>query len=358
MSYKAATSKPRSTRARRSSRCRRWPWCAPACRLPTATCSRSSAASHSGEERHLAGARRILDPAVSTEDDLRNPADLPSTRPCGTPGSRPADAALPARAELLRQARGDAARLRAAGLVAGQLPRPGASAPAGDRRDRRGPDRAAASPVTVDGCGAPLFSVSLHGLARAAARIATAAAGTAEGRVATPCATHAEMASGTGRDVAALMRAVPGLLAKDGFEGVQVAALADGAGRRREDRRRRRPGPDAGDRCGLLARLPASTRPSCAPFAATPSRRRRNGRTCLPVRTRGMTLRHRSRATLPEAPTSPGKDHPVMTARRTAANTTCSATETSPPTPTGVCTPCAPRRTSPSPARRSPPTRT
>jgi L-asparaginase II len=39
---------------------------------------------------------------------------------------------------------------------------------------------------------------------------------------------HAEMASGSGRDVAALMRAVPGLLAKDGFEGVQVAALPDG----------------------------------------------------------------------------------------------------------------------------------
>lgn len=39
---------------------------------------------------------------------------------------------------------------------------------------------------------------------------------------------HAEMASGAGRDVAELMRAVPGLLTKDGFEGVQVAALPDG----------------------------------------------------------------------------------------------------------------------------------
>jgi L-asparaginase II len=39
---------------------------------------------------------------------------------------------------------------------------------------------------------------------------------------------HPETASGSTRDVAALMRAVPGLLAKDGFEGVQVAALPDG----------------------------------------------------------------------------------------------------------------------------------
>lgn len=36
-----------------------------------------AAASHSGEERHLAGARRILDLAGATEDDLRNVPDLP-----------------------------------------------------------------------------------------------------------------------------------------------------------------------------------------------------------------------------------------------------------------------------------------
>ena len=39
---------------------------------------------------------------------------------------------------------------------------------------------------------------------------------------------HPEMVAGTRRDVTALMRAVPGLIAKDGFEAVQVAALPDG----------------------------------------------------------------------------------------------------------------------------------
>ncbi|MFD5543797.1 asparaginase, partial [Streptomyces sp. NPDC127079] len=82
--------------------------------------------------------------------------------------------------------------------------------------------------TTVDGCGAPLFSISLHGLARAVSRIAAAAPGTPEAKVADAMREHVEMASGAGRDVAALMAAVPGLLAKDGFEGVQVAALADG----------------------------------------------------------------------------------------------------------------------------------
>ena len=52
--------------------------------------------------------------------------------------------------------------------------------------------------TAVDGCGAPLFSVSLHGLARAVGRIAAAAADTPEGRVAGAMRTHPEMASGTG----------------------------------------------------------------------------------------------------------------------------------------------------------------
>ncbi|MER5838246.1 asparaginase, partial [Streptomyces sp. NPDC002130] len=36
-----------------------------------------TAASHSGEDRHLAGARRILDLAGLTEDHLRNVTDMP-----------------------------------------------------------------------------------------------------------------------------------------------------------------------------------------------------------------------------------------------------------------------------------------
>jgi L-asparaginase II len=40
--------------------------------------------------------------------------------------------------------------------------------------------------------------------------------------------THPDMVGGTGRDVTALMEAVPGLVAKDGAEGVLAAALPDG----------------------------------------------------------------------------------------------------------------------------------
>jgi L-asparaginase II len=41
---------------------------------------------------------------------------------------------------------------------------------------------------------------------------------------------HPEVVGGTRRDVTAFMRAIPGLIAKDGAEGVYVAALPDGTG--------------------------------------------------------------------------------------------------------------------------------
>ncbi|WP_171117169.1 MULTISPECIES: asparaginase [Streptomyces] len=187
-----------------------------------------AAASHSGEERHLAGARRILDMAGLAESDLRNVPDLPFDPVVRDAWVR--EGRMPSR--LAQNCSGKhAAMLYTAQLNGWSL---------GDYLDPAHPLQQAiaeivedltgqrAAQVTVDGCGAPLFSVSLHGLARAAARIVTAEPGTPEARVADAIREHAEMASGSGRDVAALMRAVPGLLAKDGFEGVQVAALPDG----------------------------------------------------------------------------------------------------------------------------------
>ena len=80
----------------------------------------------------------------------------------------------------------------------------------------------------VDGCGAPVFAITLTGLARAFARIATAGPGTAEGRVAAAVRSHPEWLGGTGREITELIRGVPGLVAKDGAEAVWAAALPDG----------------------------------------------------------------------------------------------------------------------------------
>ncbi|MFE0254839.1 asparaginase [Streptomyces sp. NPDC059010] len=187
-----------------------------------------TAASHSGEERHLAGTRRILELAGLTEDHLRNVPDMPYDPVVRDSWVR--EGRLPSR--LAQNCSGKhAAMLYTCRLNGWSLEdyldpgHPLQQAIAEIVEDLTGQRIAQ---VTVDGCGAPLFSVSLHGLARAAARITTAVPGTPEARVADAMRDHAEMASGSGRDVAALMRAVPGLLAKDGFEGVQVAALPDG----------------------------------------------------------------------------------------------------------------------------------
>ena len=79
----------------------------------------------------------------------------------------------------------------------------------------------------VDGCGAPLFAISLAALAHAFARLASADSGP-ERMVADAMRAYPELVAGDGRTATTLMRAVPGLIAKDGAEGVYAAALPDG----------------------------------------------------------------------------------------------------------------------------------
>jgi L-asparaginase II len=84
----------------------------------------------------------------------------------------------------------------------------------------------AAAATGVDGCGAPVFALSLHAVARAFLRLVS---GSGEGRrVADAMRAHPEMVSGTGPQAqdTVLMRGVPGLLAKGGAEGVQAVAVA------------------------------------------------------------------------------------------------------------------------------------
>ncbi|GAA0697214.1 asparaginase [Streptomyces malaysiensis subsp. malaysiensis] len=187
-----------------------------------------TAASHSGRRRHLDGARRILDRAGLTEADLRNTPDLPY-------GAAERDAWLRDGGEPTRLAQNCSgkhaamlltARLRGWSLEDYLDPAHPLQRLIADTVEDLTGQRVAR--VSVDGCGAPLFSVSLRGLATAAARIASGAMDTPEGRVAAALRAHPDMASGPDRDVARLMRAVPGLIAKDGFEGVQIAALPDG----------------------------------------------------------------------------------------------------------------------------------
>lgn len=104
--------------------------------------------------------------------------------------------------------------------------------------------------VSTDGCGTEVFGLSLHGMARAFARLNTGAPGTPERRVADAMRARPDMVAGAGRDVTALMEAVPGLLAKDGFEGIQMIALAGGGAVALKIS-------DGGDRARMPAAVPA-----------------------------------------------------------------------------------------------------
>lgn len=183
-----------------------------------------AAASHSGEPKHVDGVRAMLQYGGFTEDDLGCP-----------PAWSLDDAARKAWRQPQRITMNCSGKHTAMLLTCrvNGWPSKGYLAPdhplqvelrrtvadlAGERIEA----------VGVDGCGAPLFALSLVGLARAYRRIATADAG-AERDVADAMRAHPFLVGGTGRAATRLMTGIPGLIAKDGAEGVFAAALPSGA---------------------------------------------------------------------------------------------------------------------------------
>jgi L-asparaginase II len=83
------------------------------------------------------------------------------------------------------------------------------------------------SAVSVDGCGAPLFAISLIGLARAISNLVKSKDELYQ-KIVLACTKFPELVAGDGRLTTRMMQAVPGLFMKEGAEGVQVCALSDG----------------------------------------------------------------------------------------------------------------------------------
>ena len=185
-------------------------------------------ASHSGEPFHLDGVRRVLAAAGLDETALRTPPDWPVDEVEKQRADRGRRAAGADPDELLRQARRDAGHLRRQRLADRQLP-------------RRRPPAAEALRATVERlAGEPVAGRRRRRLRRAAVRAVPGRAGPrvrrdrhgagrharAPGRRA--IRSHPEWLGGTRRDVTQLVAGVPGLIAKDGAEGVYAAALPDG----------------------------------------------------------------------------------------------------------------------------------
>lgn len=184
-------------------------------------------ASHSGEQIHLDGVGHILAGVGLDESALQTPLDWPLEERV--------------RDELLR-AGGDRSRalMNCSGKHAAML----ATCVLRDWSidDYLAPghplqqavtatfERLTGEPVavaTTDGCGAPLLSASLTGLARAFRSLAVAQGGP-QRRIAEAIRRHPEMVSGTTRPERALLGAIPGAIGKFGAEAVYVLALADG----------------------------------------------------------------------------------------------------------------------------------
>lgn len=83
------------------------------------------------------------------------------------------------------------------------------------------------SHTAVDGCGAPLFLISLLGLARAI-RAMTISTDPVHQSVVDACRSYPEMVAGPERMTSIFMAQHPGLFMKSGAESVMVAAVADG----------------------------------------------------------------------------------------------------------------------------------
>ena len=82
--------------------------------------------------------------------------------------------------------------------------------------------------VSIDGCGAPLFSMSTRSIA-VAARKMRIDSDPIFARVINACLKHPEMILAEGAFDTRMMRAVPGLFVKGGAESVMLASLADGS---------------------------------------------------------------------------------------------------------------------------------
>jgi len=175
-----------------------------------------ASASHSGEPMHVERALAMLARAEVTEDDLGCPPALPMNEvdrlAVLAAGGGPR--------RIYMNCSGKHAGMLTA-CVAHDWPTVGYLSPDHPLQLRVSDEIArlsgeAPSAVGIDGCGAPLYAISLIALARGFGAVNAAPEGTLERQVADAMRTHPEMVGGTGREDTRLMQAIPGLLVKAG----------------------------------------------------------------------------------------------------------------------------------------------
>ncbi|GHJ46311.1 asparaginase [Catellatospora sp. TT07R-123] len=179
-------------------------------------------ASHYGEDFHIARVRALLRSGGLTEAALRCPPDLPLDDDAKV-------AVGGVKQRVYMNCSGKHSGMLLTCVAAGwntedyfQTDHPLQQRLSATVEELAGESAAATG---VDGCGAPVLATSLTGLATAFQRIAEGVPGSLERTVADAMRAYPELVSGTNREDAQLMRAVPGLLCKVGAEGVWAAAI-------------------------------------------------------------------------------------------------------------------------------------
>ncbi len=192
-----------------------------------------STASHSGTDRHVAVVRSMLQSVGLTEDDLECPVAYPSDT--DTYAHMLRDALPQARVRMNCSGK-HAAMLMT--CVANEWPTAGYLDPQHPLQvhTRELIERLTGEKMTVtaiDGCGAPVYGMSLHGLARALHRIGTASERSpfamyrAAGALVRAVRENPWGISGPGRDDTIAIETL-GVFSKVGAEGVQVMVAPNG----------------------------------------------------------------------------------------------------------------------------------
>ena len=210
-----------------------------------------TAASHSGAAMHRDGALRILEMHGLTADALENSTDLPYGPDEREEWLRNGGTAT----QLTQNCSGKHAAMAATCVINGwpvrgyldpghplqQLVRTTVRQLTGEEPER----------TSTDGCGTPLFALTLRGMARAFGRITSAVVNDPEGpeaAVGRAMMQHPEMVAGVGRDVTELMRLAPGASGQGRLRRRAAGGTAGRPRRGSEDFRRRGPRPHAGHR--------------------------------------------------------------------------------------------------------------
>ena len=181
--------------------------------------------SHSGAAMHMDGAREILASVGLDESALQCALD----RPLGDVERRTWGDAAPTRIAMNCSGK-HAAMIATCVINNWQVDRYLDAAHPLQVAIKEELETLAGEKITVtstDGCGAPLFLISLIGLARAI-RVITTSGDPIDKGVMDAARTFPEMVGGVGRHNTEMMQEVPGLFMKDGAEAVNVCSLSDG----------------------------------------------------------------------------------------------------------------------------------